>query len=651
MKTTPVIKKTLVLFTVSLISIAAIISIFLPETQGEYTYEIDTFSDYSELQSFLNDVTKQYSSPYYTVAMDDAKAGGSPRQNVVMESSSSDNGQTGSTDYSETNVQVAGVDEPDIVKTDGSYIYIVSNTDIFIVKAYPASETMLVSTIKTNETNYIEGIFINGDTLIVFSTNAYQPTIMIDEIYQTSYVPTFPKTNIQIYDISDKNNPSLKKTIKIDGSYYDARMIGDMIYVVSIESAYDLYPTINGNQTLRVPKLTIDNKTENIEPASIYYVDVPDKVDTMTHVLSIDVNGENLSQKSFFLGYSQTMYVSEHAIYLASNHYEYTPNLLTIDITSESTTIIHKISIDNEIEYTAQGEVPGTILNQFSMDEHNGYFRIATTIGNVWNQETQSTNNIFVLDEELTQISSIEDIAPGERIYSARFMGEKAYLVTFKKIDPFFTIDLSDPYHPEILGKLKIPGYSDYLHPYDENHIIGIGKETVEALGAEKEMRNLDFAWYQGVKMAIFDVTDVTNPTELSKVVIGDRGTSSPALYDHKAFLFDREKELLVIPISLYEIPDQIKEEYDNYTGSTYGEFTFQGAYVYNVNLENGFELKGTITHLDESTMLKSGFYPAYESSITRSLYIDEVLYTISTTHIAAHNLKTLDEITMIPLQ
>ncbi len=651
MKTTPIIKKTLVFFTVSILSIAAIISIFLPETQGEYTYDIDTFSDYNELQSFLNDVTNQYSSPYYTVAMDDAKTGGSPRQNVIMESSSSDNAQTGLTDYSETNVQVAGVDEPDIVKTDGNYIYIVSNTDIFIVKAYPASETMLVSTIKTNETNYIEGIFINGDTLVVFSTNAYQPTIMVDEIYQTSYVPTFPKTNIQIYDISDRNNPSLKKTIKIDGSYYDARMIGDMIYVVSIEYAYDLYPTINGNQTLRVPELTIDNETENIEPASIYYVDVPDKVDTMTHVLSIDVNGENLSQKSFFLGYSQTMYVSEHAIYLASNHYGYTPGLLTIAPASETTTIIHKISIDNEIEYTAQGEVPGTILNQFSMDEHNGYFRIATTIGNVWNQEAQSTNNIFVLDEDLTQISSIEDIAPGERIYSARFMGEKAYLVTFKKIDPFFTIDLSDPYHPEILGKLKIPGYSDYLHPYDDDHIIGIGKETVEALEEEKGMRNLDFAWYQGVKMAIFDVTDVTNPTEQSKVVIGDRGTSSPALYDHKAFLFDREKELLVIPVNLYEIPDYIKEQYDNYTGSTYGEFTFQGAYVYDVNLENGFELKGTITHLNDSTMLKSGFYPSYESSITRSLYIDDVLYTISTTHIGVHNLKTLDEIAMISLQ
>ena len=117
------------------------------------------------------------------------------------------------------------------------------------------------------------------------------------------------------------------------------------------------------------------------------------------------------------------------------------------------------------------------------MDEHNGFFRIATTIGQVWNGD--SSNNIYILDENLERVSEIEDIAPGEKIYSARFMGGKAYLVTFKKIDPFFTLDLSDPYYPKILGKLKIPGYSDYLHPFDENHIIGIGKDTVEPKESE----------------------------------------------------------------------------------------------------------------------------------------------------------------------
>ncbi len=651
MKQSTIINKTLVLFIVSVLSIAAIATLFLPDTTGKYTYAIDTFSDYDELRSFLADVNNQSSHSFY-IGMDDAKSG-SGRQNIVMESSSSDSAPTGSTDYSETNIQVTGIDEPDIVKTDGTYLYVISSPHIYIVNAYPAEESRLLSTINFNESTYLYGMFINDDTLIIFYERYSQPMHYEEKASAelSYYQPMFPKTAVKIYDISDRYNPILENTIEIDGSYYDARMIDDMIYLLSIEYAYDLYPVIQGNQTLRVPELTIDNDAAMIDPDSIYYVDVPDKVDTMTHVISFDVtNPSEVEQKSFLLGHSQTMYVSHQAIYLASNHYEYTPGFFTMTSSSEASTIIHKISIENDIEYIAQGEVPGTILNQFSMDEHDGYFRIATTIGTIWNQEDQSTNNIFILDEDLTQISSIEDIAPGERIYSARFMGERAYLVTFKKIDPFFTINLSDPLNPEILGKLKIPGYSDYLHPFDDNHIIGIGKETVEALGEEKNMRNLDFAWYQGVKMAIFDVTDVSNPTELSKVIIGDRGTSSPALYDHKAFLFDREKELLVIPVSLYEIPEDIKEQYDNYTGSTYGEFTFQGAYVYEVTLNEGFTLKGTISHLEESEMMKSGFYPAYDSSITRSVYIDDVLYTISSSTIGVHHLDDLSEITMVSL-
>ncbi|MBS3150107.1 beta-propeller domain-containing protein, partial [Candidatus Woesearchaeota archaeon] len=209
-------------------------------------------------------------------------------------------------------------------------------------------------------------------------------------------------------------------------------------------------------------------------------------------------------------------------------------------------TIIHKFNLDDgNIKYLGKMNAPGTVLNQFSMDEFDGNFRIATTI-NKWDNfgKNKSKNNIYIFNEDLKLIGSLEDLAPGETIYSARFMGKRGYLVTFKKVDPFFVIDL---------GKLKIPGFSDYLHPYDENHIIGIGKEAVEA-------KQGDFAWYQGMKLAIFDVSDVNNPVELHKITIGDRGTDSEALHEHKAFLFDREKQLLVIPITLAEI----KEKKDN---------------------------------------------------------------------------------------
>jgi len=192
-----------------------------------------------------------------------------------------------------------------------------------------------------------------------------------------------------------------------------------------------------------------------------------------------------------------------------------------------------------------------------------------------------------------------------------------------------FVIDLEDPENPEVLGKLKIPGYSDYLHPYDENHIIGIGKEAVEA-----EDENRDFAWYQGVKVAIFDVTDVENPVELHKVVIGDRGTDSEILRDHKAFLFDREKELMVLPITLAEI--QGEKTRDN----QHGDITFQGAYVYNINLDDGFELKGRITHYGETEVAdKSGHYWYGNRNIRRSLYMDNTLYTISNEAVKANDL------------
>ncbi len=245
-----------------------------------------------------------------------------------------------------------------------------------------------------------------------------------------------------------------------------------------------------------------------------------------------------------------------------------------------------------------------------------------------------------MLDEELEVVGSLEDLAPGEKIYSVRFMGKKGYVVTFKKVDPLFVIDLSDHENPSVLGKLKIPGYSDYLHPYDETHIIGIGKETVEAEEELKTGRQLDFAWYQGIKMAIFDVSDVENPIEMHKVVIGDRGTESEALHDHKAFLFDREKELLVIPITLAEIKGE--KSADN----QYGEFTFQGAYVYNINLDDGFNLRGRVTHYDDDEVFKkSGFYFSGDSAIRRSLYIEDMLYTLSNTRLQLNDLDNLEKL------
>ena len=239
---------------------------------------------------------------------------------------------------------------------------------------------------------------------------------------------------------------------------------------------------------------------------------------------------------------------------------------------------------NGKVRYVASGDVPGHLLNQFSMDEFEDHLRVATTVEGWTGSRTYLFNNVYVLDDAMQTVGRIEYIAPDERIYSSRFIGDRLYLVTFKRVDPFFVIDLSDPAKPGILGMLKIPGFSDYLHPYDKNHIIGIGRET-----AENQWGGVSTL---GLKLALFDVSDVNNPAMIDKVEIGVAGTDSEALRDHKAFLFDRSKNLLVIPV------EEVREV-SLYEGKT-APYTMQywnGAYVFGVTPETGFVLRGKVAH------------------------------------------------------
>jgi uncharacterized secreted protein with C-terminal beta-propeller domain len=277
------------------------------------------------------------------------------------------------------------------------------------------------------------------------------------------------------------------------------------------------------------------------------------------------------------------------------------------------------------------------------MDEYEGYFRISTTISSFSSLNGQATsgNNVYVLNMNLTVVGALEDLAPGESIYSARFMDSKCYLVTFKKIDPLFVIGLDDPTAPRVLGKLKIPGFSDYLHPYSENLLIGIGKETVEA-------EEGDFSWHQGVKIALFDVSDVENPREIAKYIIGDRGTDSPVLRDPKAFLFDKDRNLLAIPILLAEINESQYPE--RVPKNAYGEYVWQGLYVFTIT-EDSITLRGQVTHVNNpEEFMKSGYYYYSEFSVTRSLYIENMLYSISNAKVKISDLTSLEPVNEIKL-
>jgi uncharacterized secreted protein with C-terminal beta-propeller domain len=553
-------------------------------------------------------------------------------------------------EYSATNVQVAGVDEADLVKTDGEYIYIISGDSLVIARAYPASAAEKLATVKFSSFNPRE-LFIDGDRLLVFGTS-YEGIRPLEEPAAkggVEYMPWYPgTTTAKLYDISDRSDPDMLKSFDVEGSYLTSRKIGSDVYFV-VNSNPRVYPLDKVADPEDIVPLCRENAAgaEPVaRPTDIGYI--PDvKATSFTTVASISMADEDRKVvKETVAGSGQNVYASPGSLYIAQVGYRPLYRFDAVQGDRDEKTTIVKFDLDGgKIKSAGTGSVRGHILNQFSMDEHDGYFRIATTIGEVWNSERPSTNNVYVLDGSLDVVGSLEDLAPGEKIYSTRFMGKRCYMVTFKKVDPLFVLDLSDPRHPEMLGKLKIPGYSDYLHPYDETHIIGVGKDAVDASEAETSSRNLDFAWYQGVKMAMFDVSDVENPREMHKELIGDRGTDSPVLSDHKAFLFDRERNLLVLPVTVAEVKGE------RTSLNQQGEYVFQGAYVYRVDLADGFSLRGKVTHYDDdSAFKKSGYYFYGDRSITRSLYIGDVLYTVSSARLQLNDLDSLEKIKAIDL-
>lgn len=524
-------------------------------------------------------------------------------------------------EYSTTNIQVAGVDEADIVKTDGQYIYLVSGQNITILRAYPPEEAEVLSQIRLNGS--LGGIFIYvcGDRLAVLGT---EYNLDGKETTESSTFYIAYRTFIRIYDVTDRGRPELKRDLSIDGGYVNSRMIGDYVYLITSQPAY-----LQGDYVV-LPTIYSEDGTRKISATDVYYSNTTDQYYQYTTIAAVNVQKdlEEPAYQTVLMGWASCIYVSLSNIYLAFPDYA----------GGAMGTRIYRLSVDGrEISQEAVGGVPGYVLNQFSMDEYGDHFRIATTT-----QGTSPRNHVYVLNMSLGIVGRLEDLAPGESIYSARFMGDRCYLVTFKKVDPLFVIDLKSPDNPRVLGKLKIPGYSDYLHPYDENHLIGVGKETVET-------KEGDFAWYQGVKISLFDVSDVEKPKEMAKYEIGDRGTDSPVLTDHKAFLFDRSRGLLVIPVLVAEIDE---EKYPNGVPSnTYGDYVWQGAYVFNVSLDEGFTLRGRVTHIEDGAgFLKSGYYFSSPYSVERSLYIGSVLYTISDRKVKMNSLETLAEVNEVEL-
>jgi len=556
-------------------------------------------------------------------------------------------------EYSGTNLQVAGVDEADVVKTDGSYIYQINSRKVKIIQAYPPAEMRVASDISFPDSGFDpQELYVDDDRLVVVGSYYAQPSAPSDEANKKmpGLYPPYIRSQfvrVLVYDIKDRAHPQKERELEMEGSYLSSRKVGSNLYLVANkwinyypvkeQGDYDLRPyyrdSAAGNRLTAVDYPDIRYFPGCVEPNYLM-------------VAGINLANNQPAVISSYLGSGQNVYCSEKNLYIAVSQWQSNPrplmtgSILKEDFTPprESTTKVYRLALkgDGGISCTGQGEVPGTILNQFSMDENGSYFRIATNTGEMWRRdEGASKNNIYVLNNQMAITGRLENIAPGERIYSTRFMGDRVYMVTFRQVDPLFVIDLKNPERPQILGALKIPGYSDYLHPYDENHIIGFGKDTVEVKWGQDTQ-----AFYTGVKMAIFDVTDVGHPRELFKEIIGDRGTESELLHNHKAFLFSRERNLLAFPITVMKATGKSSDRMP-----AYGDFEFQGAYVYRVDLEKGFQFKTRITHLTQDDYLKSGdtWYNS-DRNVQRILYINNDLYTLSPARIRVHDLTSFKE-------
>jgi len=661
------------------------------------------FSSYEELVNYIGNGAKMaeqfnmLSGQRLAAPAGAADMIGSGNTNMMkqMDTAARDEGpavqESSAPDYSGTNNQVQGVDEADLVKTDGSFLYVISGSKLFIVKAHPAGQAVKTATLEF--AGQPAEAFVNGDSLVVFGNGPDPQTMFINK-----------------YNIADRSEPVLVQEHVCDGWYVNSRMIGENIYAVISTPVYR--PGAKESEPkVTLPRITTNGQVRTVPATEIHFFPNPDYSYQYTTVLTIQT-GEKSNppvSKTFLTGTSQNLYVSQNHIYLTGpktpdfalltgklldglasvvpadiagqlkavrgSGQDYSQQLQQAesiidsylsgldygkalaleekiaalrdkwrrDIAREQQkTAIFKLAIaGGQVKYLCRGEIDGQVLNQFSMDEHNGYFRIATTSEGFWfSGPSDPKNNIYVLDENLKVTGRLLGLAPTERIYSARFMGDRAYLVTFRQVDPLFVIDLKTPAEPKVLGELKIPGFSNYLHPYDENHLIGIGKE-VGVAAEPAPTRQL------GVKIALFDVSNPAAPKEVAKYVVDRDDSDSPALNDHRAVLFSKDKNLLVIPISYmpqYRIMvDQPGREIAP------ADQGWQGAFVFEISPEKGIRLRGKVEH--PATLDKAGDdYYAF-NTVKRSLYIEDTLYTVSDRVIKANDLETLKQIKQITLR
>ncbi|MBR5539797.1 MAG: beta-propeller domain-containing protein [Clostridia bacterium] len=479
---------------------------------------------------------------------------------------------TGSTaqsskEHSETNLQVVGVDEADIIKTDGRYLYVLSGGRVVVVDpndGYP--QVLAEFTLSHGEASGYgtSGMYLVGDRLVVM---------------QYRYVQLRAVTAALVYDIADPAKPSFVTCFEQDGRELSSRVIGDVLYTVSQYSL--VTEPIETEPATFVPRTGCDGEEAVLSAQDIHICGKSSQYIVVTAV-RVSGEGEQLSQKAVLTS-GNTVYANTENFYIAGYGYG-----------TRKTPLVRFALNGGKLEKQAETTIDGVLLNQFSLDEYDGHLRVVITEYG----ENGTTNALLVLDKDLNTVGSLKELAQDERVYSVRFDGEAGYFVTFRQVDPLFTVDLSDPTKPTIQSELKIPGFSQYLHPYGDGKLLGIGMDADEN-GRTTFM-----------KLSMFDVSDPTAVTESNVTVLDQR--DSEVLSNHKAVLIDMGKNLI---------------------GFATGDNTY---HLYGYDAENGFVLKARLAALD-------GYG-------TRGIYIGEYLYVTSANGVLSYRLSDFSSVGVLSI-
>jgi hypothetical protein len=588
--------------------------------------------------------------------------------------------QAAPTNYTTTNNQVAGVDEADFVKNDGTRIFALSGNRLYAAKSWPATELAVRGSLSIE--GYPREMFLEGtDRAVIFSSiYTWYPLSNAAGDRCDSLDCGFHSSNtvkITVVDVSDLSNLRVTHEYKLPGHYNSARKVGASVRLVlsddfNFPTTVKWWPEVQGvdfwspankgrrvdefnkliaqnekeirAQTLAqwVPagKVTVNGQTTTVphECSAFQKVNAPTRLGTVS-VVTLNLSTPTRLDRSTIIAEPGEIYASQKNLYVATRHWWWWPAPGQRD-----TTYLHKFDISNPDAalYVASGSVDGHIVDQFSMDENQaGYFRVATTTmfrvpdtqnpGNWWGR-METVNHVNVLSEtngSLDVIGQSEDLAPGERVTSARFIEDKGFVVTFRQVDPLFTFDLSDPKNPKKLGELKIPGFSTYLHPMGPNHLLTIGTYVPEPVNG----MNPD--WRQrALQLTIFDVTDMRNPKQAHTQLVGTSSGYSEAQHDHKAFNYFPAKKLLAIPFIDWNW---------GATGDSYWSSFTSDLRVFSVDPVTGFTPKGAISMRDLYQVEQWSNWTYYWSpQVRRSVMADDFVYAISDSGIRAANVTNL---------